>query len=97
MQELDVMERLTELIQHFGQHPYCNILHSHFVQPGKPGDGEHLCLVMDVLVGDIESLQSESKAFPVSLAKLILRDALRGLSQLHASGGVHTGPSFSLC
>jgi serine/threonine protein kinase len=46
---------------------------------------------MDVLGGDIEALQSESKSYPVPLAKRILRDSLRGLAQLHASGCVHTG------
>ena len=88
IQELYIMERVTELTQRSGQSPYCVFLRSH---TGKPGDGDHLCLVMNVLVGDIEALQTESKAFPAPLAKRILRDTLRGLTQLHSSGVVHTG------
>jgi serine/threonine-protein kinase SRPK3 len=91
MQELPVMRRISKLIRASGQLAYCTLLHSHFVHPGKPGDGDHLCLVMDVLGADIEALQSDSKAYPVPLAKRILRDTLRGLAQLHASGCVHTG------
>jgi serine/threonine protein kinase len=91
MQELPVMRRVSKLIQASGQPAYCTLLRSQFVHPGKPGDGDHLCLVMDVLGADIEALQSDSKAYPVPLAKRILRDTLRGLAQLHASGCVHTG------
>ncbi|KAL6300875.1 kinase-like domain-containing protein [Sparassis latifolia] len=90
MQELPIMECVTEHIQQSGRPAYCATLRSHFIHHGKPNDGEHLCLVMDVLAGDIEALQTESKAFPVPLAKRILRDTLRGLAQLHASGCVHT-------
>ncbi|OBZ66852.1 Serine/threonine-protein kinase SRPK [Grifola frondosa] len=94
VQELLVMERLTKLIPMSGQQAYCATLRSHFIHPGKPNDGEHLCLVMDVLAGDLkdlhEAIQAPSKAFPVPLAKLILRDTLRGLAQLHASGVAHT-------
>ncbi len=91
IQELYIMERVTQLTQRSGQPPYCVFLRSHFIHTGKPGDGDHLCLVMNALVGDIEALQTESKAFPVPLAKLILRDTLSGLTQLHSSGVVHTG------
>jgi serine/threonine protein kinase len=91
MQELPVMQCVSKLIQWSGQPAHCAVLRSHFVHPGKPNDGNHLCLVMDVLGGDIEALQSDSKAYPVPLAKRILRDSLCGLSQLHASGCVHTG------
>jgi serine/threonine-protein kinase SRPK3 len=91
MQELPIMQCISKLIQWSGQPAYCTLLRSHFIHPGKPGDGNHLCLVMDVLGGDIEALQSESKSYPVPLAKRILRDSLRGLAQLHASGCVHTG------
>jgi serine/threonine-protein kinase SRPK3 len=91
MQELPIMQRISKLIRASGQPAYCTLLHSHFVHPGKPGDGDHLCLVMDVLGADIEALQSDSKAYSVPLAKRIPRDTLRGLAQLHASGCVHTG------
>ena len=85
------MERTTKLVQKSGQPPHCVPLRAHFTQTGKSSDGEHLCLVMDVLVGDIHALQDENRRFPPPLAKLLLRDTLRGLVQLHTSGGVHTG------
>ncbi|KIM92381.1 hypothetical protein PILCRDRAFT_425 [Piloderma croceum F 1598] len=68
MQELPVMRRVSKLIRASGQPAYCTLLHSHFVHPGKPGDGDHLCLVMDVLGADIEALQGisspTSKTYP---------------------------------
>ena len=87
-QELQVMRRVSKLIRASSQPAYCTLLRSHFVHPGKPGDSDHLCLVMDVLGADIEAFQSDSKAYPVPLAKCILRDTLRGLAQLHTSGCV---------
>jgi serine/threonine-protein kinase SRPK3 len=96
MQELPIMQRVSELIQKSGQPAHCATLRSHFVHPGKPNDGDHLCLVTDVLCGNIEDLPTRSEAYLVPLAKLILRDVLRGLAQLHASGGVHTGTRADL-
>ncbi|KAJ7715821.1 kinase-like domain-containing protein, partial [Mycena metata] len=91
IQELPIMERVTQLIRQSGCQPvYCTPLLSHFIHPGKPNDGEHLCLVMDVLAGDVETLRKVYTALPPHLVKLILRDSLRGLAQLHASGCVHT-------
>ncbi|KAJ6632190.1 kinase-like domain-containing protein [Mycena sp. CBHHK59/15] len=45
---------------------------------------------MDVLAGDVETLRTGLRALPPQLVKRILRDSLRGLAQLHASGCVHT-------
>lgn len=95
IQELPIMERVTHLIRRSGQPVYCTTLLSHFIHPGKPNDGQHLCLVMDVFAGDVETLRTELRALPPQLVKHILRDCLRGLAQLHASGCVHTG-RFSL-
>jgi hypothetical protein len=81
---------------HFNQKAYCTTLLSHFTHTGKPGDGEHLCLVMNVFAGDIEPFWKESKVIPIALAKLILRDTLRGLAQLHGAGCVHTGACLSI-
>lgn len=93
IQELPIMQHVTNMTHQTGQVAHCVPLRTHFIQTGKTGDGEHLCLVMDVLVGDIEALRDENRRFPPPLAKLVLRDILRGLVQLHASGGVHTGSS----
>ncbi|KAJ7435408.1 kinase-like domain-containing protein [Mycena latifolia] len=90
IQELPIMERVTHLIRRSGQPVYCTTLLSHFIHPGKPNDGQHLCLVMDVLAGDVETLRTGLRALPPQLVKRILRDCLRGLAQLHASGCVHT-------
>ncbi|KAJ7036973.1 kinase-like protein [Mycena alexandri] len=90
IQELPIMERVTQLIRRSGHPVYCTPLLSHFIHPGKPNDGQHLCLVMDVLAADVETLGNAYTALPPQLVKLILRDSLRGLAQLHASGCVHT-------
>lgn len=91
MQELPILERVTKLSRQADQPAYCAVLRHHFMHPGKSNDGEHLCLVMDVLVGNVEDLRMKSGRLPIPLVKHILCDILRGLSQLHASGVVHTG------
>lgn len=91
IQELPIMERVTQLIRRSGHPVYCTPLLSHFIHAGKPNDGQHLCLVMDVLAGDVETLRKAYTSLPPRVIKLILRDSLRGLAQLHASGCVHTG------
>ncbi|GLB43876.1 putative kinase-like protein [Lyophyllum shimeji] len=65
----------------------------HFIQPGRDRDGEHLCLVTDVLGGDVKSLQIEvakKKGLPLPLAKRILLHTLRGLAHMHHCNIVHT-------
>ncbi|RDB25924.1 Serine/threonine-protein kinase SRPK [Hypsizygus marmoreus] len=65
----------------------------HFVHPGSGEDGEHLCLVTDVLGGDVEELQvkvAKKKGLPLPLAKRILLHTLRGLFHLHSCSIVHT-------
>ncbi|KAF8062371.1 kinase-like protein [Lyophyllum atratum] len=64
----------------------------YFIQPGRDRDGEHLCLVTDVLGGDVKRLQVEvaKKGLPLPLAKHILLHTLRGLAHMHHCGTVHT-------
>ncbi|KAJ6448697.1 kinase-like protein [Mycena sanguinolenta] len=90
IQELDIMTRVTELVRRACQPVYCTTLLSHFIHVGKPNDGQHLCLVMEVLAGDVDTLRREFGTLPPPLVKRILRDSLRGLAQLHGSGCAHT-------
>ncbi|KAJ6452956.1 kinase-like protein [Mycena sanguinolenta] len=90
IQELDIMTRVTELVRRACQPVYCTTLLSHFIHVGKPNDGQHLCLVMEVLAGDVETLRREFGTLPPPLVKRILRDSLRGFAQLHGSGCAHT-------
>ncbi|KAJ7292683.1 kinase-like domain-containing protein, partial [Mycena rebaudengoi] len=92
--ELPIMERVTELA---GQPEYCTTLLSDFIHVGKPNDGQHLCFVMNVLTCDVETLRAGRRALPPPLVKLILRDSLRGLAQLHGSGCAHTGRLTLMC
>jgi serine/threonine-protein kinase SRPK3 len=91
--ELHILQRVTQLVKRARQPVYCTPLLAHFIQPGKPNDGDHLCLVMDVFAGDVEALRLAAgrRVLPSKLVQRILRDSLRGLAQLHASGCVHTG------
>jgi serine/threonine protein kinase len=62
-----------------------------FKHPGQDGDGDHLCLVTDVLGGDVKALQrAAQKALPLPLAKRILLHTLRGLAHMHNLQIVHT-------
>ena len=73
---------------------HCLSLLSHFTHRGRGNDGEHLCLVTDVMGGDVRSLQlsltGEPKVFPLPLAKRILLHTLRGIAHIHSCGVVHT-------
>ncbi|KAJ7155191.1 kinase-like domain-containing protein [Mycena filopes] len=98
--ERGVMEHVGKGIKLAGRPSYCASLLSHFIHPGRvPSDGQHLCLVMDVLAGDVAALQAGRHNLPPRLAKLVLRDVLRGLSQMHAAGCAHTDfkPANILC
>ncbi|KAJ6569241.1 kinase-like domain-containing protein [Mycena capillaripes] len=88
IQELPIMQRVTDLVKRGGQPVYCTPLLSHFIHRGKPNDGDHLCLIMDVFAGDVEALRDGRNALPPQLVKCILRDSLRGLAQLHGSGSL---------
>lgn len=92
IQELHVMERITNAARRSTNVPiHCTTLRTHFIHAGKPGDGDHLCLVLDVLLGDINRLRLPNNTRPLPLAKRILRDMLIGLTQTHHVRAVHTG------
>ncbi|KIM84915.1 hypothetical protein PILCRDRAFT_817739 [Piloderma croceum F 1598] len=71
---------------------HCIQLLSHFIHPGKDHRvGDHLCLVTEILGGDIKSLQkSMNQAFPLPLAKRILLHTLHGIAYMHSCEIVHT-------
>jgi serine/threonine protein kinase len=73
---------------------HCAKLLSHFTYPGKGQDGDHLCIVTEVLGGDVKSLRASipgmKKFFPLPLAKRILLHTLRGIAHMHSCGVVHT-------
>jgi len=70
---------------------YCTRLLSHFIHPGKDQDGNHLCLVTEILGGDVKSLQVGMKSvLPLPLAKRILLHTLRGIAHMHSCDIVHT-------
>ena len=63
---------------------------SDFTLPGKGSAGEHICLVTQVLGGDVKSLFStHGQPFPLPLAKCILLHVLRGIAHAHKCGVVH--------
>lgn len=58
---------------------------------GKEGAGQHICLVTQVLGGDVKALsEKHGGVFPLSLAKRIVLHILRGLDHAHGRGVVHT-------
>ena len=70
---------------------HCPRLLADFIHPGKDQDGDHLCLVTDVMGGDVKALQAEGNTnFPLPLAKRILLHTLRGLAHMHHCQIVHT-------
>ncbi|KAF8885738.1 kinase-like domain-containing protein [Infundibulicybe gibba] len=70
---------------------HCLKLLSNFTIPGKGSAGEHLCLVTQLLGGDVNSLHDKhSTVFPFPLAKRILLHLLRGIAHAHSRDVVHT-------
>lgn len=70
---------------------HCLSLLSNFIMPGKGSAGDHLCLVTQLLGGDVKLLQNiHNSVFPFPLAKRILLHLLRGIAHAHSRGVVHT-------
>ncbi|KAF8874333.1 kinase-like protein [Infundibulicybe gibba] len=85
--ELEALNRLSSPISS----PHCLKLLSNFTIPGKGSAGEHLCLVTQLLGGDVNSLHDKhGTVFPLPLAKRILLHLLRGIAHAHSRGVVHT-------
>ena len=71
--------------------PHCLQLASSFTFPGKGSAGEHLCMVTQLLGGDVNSLRKQyGRVFSLPLAKRILLHLLRGISHAHSRGVIHT-------
>ena len=53
----------------------------------------HMCMVMDVLGTDVGSFRrrSPNKALPPYTVRIIMKQAVEGLAELHNAGIVHTG------
>ncbi|KAF8903165.1 kinase-like protein [Gymnopilus junonius] len=66
--------------------PHCLQLMSHFTFPGKGTAGQHLCLVTNVIGGDVKSLFTKHGIFPFPLAKRIILHLLRGIAHAHTRG-----------
>ena len=95
MWELAALQRLSTPTSPSGpEFKHCIELISHFTHVGNDRDGEHLCLVTDVMGGDVKSLLRDTlakhKAIPLPLAKRILLHTLRGLAFMHSRGVIHT-------
>ena len=92
--ELETLERVTSVPPPSGIEPtHCPRLLANFVHPGKDRDGDHLCLVTDVMGGDVKALQVKvagQNTLPLPLAKRILLHTLHGLAHMHHCGIVHT-------
>ncbi|KAF8957039.1 kinase-like domain-containing protein [Flammula alnicola] len=72
---------------------HCPRLLANFIHPGKDRDGDHLCLVTDVMGGDVKSLQVKvagKEGLPLPLVKRILLHTLWGLAHMHHCQIVHT-------
>ena len=92
--ELDALERVADIPPPPGIEPnHCPRLLTPFLHPGKGQDGPHLCLVTDIMGGDVKSLQVKvagKQGLPLPLAKRILLHTLRGLAHMHHCDIVHT-------
>lgn len=69
------------------------LLLTHFVHPGIEDDGEHLCLVTELFLSNIQDTQDAIHPgfFPLPIMKHILRHLLLGIVRLHTCGIAHTG------
>jgi serine/threonine protein kinase len=95
MQELWILRDISPDQGHISKH--CIQLRGFFQYPGKGEDGVHICIIFDLLGGDVRSLIFKRKdkdqsqdPVPLTLAKRILLHTLRGIAHLHGLGIVHT-------
>jgi serine/threonine-protein kinase SRPK3 len=91
LRELEVLQRLSSVTPN----DHCARLLTHFVHPGFDDDGEHICLVTELLSSGVQdnlvSLHHEDRFIPVPAVKRMLRHVLSGIAHLHMSGIAHTG------
>jgi serine/threonine-protein kinase SRPK3 len=93
LREFEVHQRLSSVTPTRNDH--CVRLSTHFVHPGFDDDGEHICLVTELLGPNVQvtlnSLQLEDGFIPVPAVKRMLRHVLFGIARLHMCGIAHTG------
>ncbi|KAG2121733.1 kinase-like domain-containing protein [Suillus clintonianus] len=66
---------------------------THFYHQGIEDDGEHLCLVMDLLGPSMHGIRDGLPNFgylPLPIVKRMLRDVLTGIAYAHSRGVAHT-------
>ena len=89
LRELEVHQRLSSMTLN----DHCVRFLTHFVHPGFDDDGEHTCLVTELLSSGVRdtlsSLQLEDGFIPVPAVKRMLRHVLSGIAHLHMCGIVH--------
>ncbi|KAG0703071.1 kinase-like protein [Suillus ampliporus] len=84
--ELDTLDQVS-----FQPNPHCLRLLFDFTIPGKGSSGEHVCLVTQILGGDVNRLsEAHDRILPLPLAKRVLLHTLRGIAHAHSCGVVHT-------
>ena len=87
VRELDILRCISE--DTTGTH--CLHIVEEFIQPGKEGDGEHICVVTDPLGPSLDALYGDGYEFTLPVLKRIFQDVLIGLRHLHGRGIAHTG------
>ena len=88
--ELDAYQALASL----GPVPHMLHLKHHWIEPGRGSAGDHLCLVTQLLGGDLAHLtaqdtREERWCFALNESKHLLRHVLLSISVLHSRGIMH--------
>ncbi|GJE96970.1 kinase-like protein [Phanerochaete sordida] len=99
--EADALDALANTQSPFAEH-VLELRHTIRVQGKEESDGEHICLVTDLMGGSVEALRhlpssrltlpadsEPPRPLPVLLAKRILLHTLRGIAHTHRSGFIH--------
>lgn len=96
--ELGILDGVkTQLVSHPGSNRVLQLLHS-FKHKGL--NGNHLCLVFDLMGPDLEDYRNlfPGRRLPASLVKRLIRQLLYGLSALHnACNVIHAGQHAAYC
>lgn len=95
--ELEVLQRLSSALPEDSD-DHCTRLLTQFVHPGIDDDGEHLCLVTELFLSNVQDAQTalQDESIPVPTVKRILRHVLLGIARMHKCGVAHTGMFTSL-
>jgi len=97
LQELKVLQRLssdTSSSPSVDPSGSFSRLLTHFYHQGIEDDGEHLCLVMNLLGSSIHVIRASlpnNGYLPLPIVKRMLRDVLLGIAHAHSRGVAHTG------